>query len=156
MIKEDQNAMMRWQVQFIEVNKYAWEKRRDTQKKKVYEEEEKWEKLTKDEKIKKLLTKDTREMRKSRADQKQKLWKDRRDRLVVDLEDQENDLEGLGGVKEEDDRLRKLKSMSLEVKLKRQAWKMEKDLTISRGGPQWPFLLKKRPLLLIYWKGTHH
>ena len=57
-----------------------------------------------------------------------------RDQVVEDLEDQEDDLEGQGGVKEEDVRLRKLKSMSLEVKLKRQAWKMEKDLTISGGG----------------------
>ena len=51
MIKEDQNAMMRWLVQFIEVNNYAWEKSRETQKKEVDEEEKRWEKLNKDEKI---------------------------------------------------------------------------------------------------------
>ena len=111
--------------------------------------------MNKEEKIEKLMTEDNKEQRKARADQKRKLWKERRDQLVEDLEEVENqgEVEDKG---EKDDRLMALKERSLELKMKRQAWKLEKDLTINGGGPQWPFLLIKRPLLLTFRKGTHH
>ena len=61
-----------------------------------------------------------------------KLWKERRENVVDDPDEDQKENEPK---EKEDERLKDMKDRVTEVKMKRQAWKMEKDLTIFGAVP---------------------
>ena len=130
MIVEDTWGMLRWLMQYIDENKYDWEKRRETeQRKNEYRE---WKEMEEGEMIMKLkgmeeTLKTEKETKLDKARQRKSYWKNWR--KLEEVPEIENEVEKPGNKHEIADRL----TLVEEMKNKRKAWKLEMSQKIKKS-----------------------
>ena len=130
MIVEDTWGMLRWLMQYIDENKYDWEKRRETeQRKNEYRE---WKEMEEGEMIMKLkgmeeTLKTEKETKLDKARQRKSYWKNWR--KVEEVSEIENEVEKPGNKHEIADSLKLVE----EMKNKRKAWKLEMSQKIKKA-----------------------
>ena len=130
MIIEDTWAMIRWLHQFIDENKFEWERRRkvEIEERSKEGEYERWCSMEDTEMIRLLRESEekeevTKEKRKERAQKRNKYWKEWRHGNSEEVDHQEE-------VKEEEHMVQEMTMMKMKSKEmleKRKAWKIQKE-----------------------------
>ena len=129
MIVEDHWAMMRWLQQFIDENKYDWEKRRKREEEleRVDEEYEKWKGMGDDEMIRIMKEEEERmESVKVRAERRKGYWRNWRKGTSKEDEEVRDDHDG--NKDQEDQDMINQKMFVGEMKRRRLEWKEEKKV----------------------------
>ena len=129
MIVEDTWAMIRWLHQFIDENRFEWERRKKLEIKEG--ELEKWKNMEEEEMIQILRETEekeetTRETRKERAQRRRKYWKEWRQEPRQQKVGEVEIREGIEEEKlEEGAKMGRMKMMSMEMLERRRIWKKE-------------------------------
>ena len=138
MIVEDTWSMMRWITQYIDENKFEWEKRREREKEAMVEESERWKGMDEEEMIEVMKKHEAQEKmetetKKEKAKRRKGHWKEwRKKESTKEKESQENKDFG-GGDKGEDSKdnettkMEKRKLMTTEMLERRRKWRIEKN-----------------------------
>ena len=148
---EDSWGMMRWLTQFIEENKYEWERRRERERLPANEDLERLSNMDEEEMIRIVQEyeekeKKEKESTQEKAARRRGYWKEWR----KDEGEGNGDRDEAGGKMTEDPQdlqLVKCKQMTIEMMMKRKAWKVEKEKVIEnmRERPGDPILDTTEP-----------